>query len=229
MRLQLPGGHRTWGKYAAELLIVAAGVVLGLWASEWAADRRAETEVSDAYRALNSELLENFGTVKFRHAVEPCVRRRISDLQGWISRQAAGERTPLPNEIGRPGSIAVFSSVWDVSKAGQVAAKMPLAARLRYAAIYDSLDTFSDLQERERDVWFAIGDFAGLSEVPAPDRARLNGLLSRAAALDEALSLNYSNITKDFARLGVSPPVQLPGGMTARRAICQPFDKLRQG
>jgi hypothetical protein len=224
MRLQLPGGHRTWWKYAAELLIVAAGVVLGLGASEWAADRRAKAEVGDAYQALNRELVENLGAIKFRHQVEPCVRRRISELQNWIARQGTGARTPLPAEIGRPGSVTVPASVWDVSKAGQVAAKMPLNTRLRYAAVYDSLENFSELQLSERDVWFAIGDFAGLRDLPAPELARLNGLVSRAAAFDEALRANYPDMVKDFARLGVRDSGEMPAGLLARRAICQPLD-----
>jgi hypothetical protein len=227
MRLEPRERYGTWWKYAAELLIVAAGVVLGLWASEWAADRKAEAEVSDAYRALNRELVENLGAVKFRHRVEPCVRRRIADLRGWIGRQGTAERTPLPAEIGRPGSLTVPASVWDVSKAGQVAAKMPLETRLRYAAVYDSLENFSELQLSERDVWFAIGDFAGLADLSGPERARLHGLVSRAAAFDEALRANYPGMLNDFARLGVKASAEMPDGMLARRAICQPLDTTR--
>lgn len=223
MLRQLRARYRGWGKYAAELVIVAVGVALGLWATTWASDRTARTEVSDAYQALNRELFGNLNAVRFREQVAPCVRDRVSELRGWIGRHSAGERTPLPAEVGRPGAATLGASVWDVTKAGQVASKMPLEARLRYAAVYDSLENFSELQISERDVWFAIGDFAGLADVPAPELARLQGLVSRAAAFDEALSSNYPNIIRQFAQLGVTGDRPLRRGLVARRAICQPF------
>lgn len=226
MRLQVPG-KRLWGKYAGELLIVALGVALGLWATEWAADRRVATEVADARRALHDELTDNSEVIQFRKDAEACVRRRISDLRSWIQRQKAGERTPLPDEIGRPSSYAVLESVWDVSKAGEVAAKMPLEERRRYAAVYDVLESYSGHQQAEREVWFAINDFAGLSNLSATDLARLNGLLRRAAAIDEALNANYGTLSKDLTLLGVSPESGLPINVPARRTLCTSLDELK--
>lgn len=114
-------------------------------------------------------------------------------------------------------------SVWEVSKAGQIAARMPLDLRLQYAGLYDSLENFQGLQMSEREVWFAIGDFAGATSLPAPELARLDGLVSRAAAFDEALNANYDNLHADLEKLGVTTAGSLPEGMTARKAICRPF------
>jgi hypothetical protein len=43
MRLHLPGGTRTWGKYVSELAIVAVGVALGLAATQSAEDRQVRS------------------------------------------------------------------------------------------------------------------------------------------------------------------------------------------
>lgn len=225
MRLRLPGGSRTWGKYVSELLIVAAGVALGLWATEWADDRRTQREVNDAYKALEDELTDNLAAVRFRKSMEPCVRRRISELRSWIGRQGSGERRALPAEIGRPASYALLDSVWEVSKSGQIAAKMPLEERRRYAAVYDVLERSSEHQKEERQVWFSIGDYAGLSELHATDLARLNGYVSRAAAIDEALSLNYGTLSKDLALLKIAPPSEPLADLPGRRTLCTPLDK----
>jgi hypothetical protein len=228
MPVRLPGGARTWSKYAAELLIVAVGVALGLWATEWAADQSSSREVRDASRALHDELGDNYAAINFRKDAEPCIRRRIDDLRGWIAQQKAGSRTPLPDEIGRPGSYAMLDSVWDVSKAGQVAAKMPLEERRRYAAVYDVLESFSGHQVAERELWFEIGDFAGSSDLDARELARLSGLVSRAAARNDALSSNYKTLVDDLRRLGVKSPPNLPADLGARKILCTSFESLRQ-
>ena len=223
MRLRIAWDRERWGRYAAELLIVAAGVALGLWATEWAAERQAKADVADAKQALHDELTDNFEVIRYRKQAEPCVRRRIADLRAWIVRHRAGERSALPGEIGRPGAYAILDSVWDVSKAGQAAAKMPLEERRRYAAVYDVLESFSNRQMEERDVWFEINDFAGRADLSAAELGRLNGLVGRAAAIDLALNTNYATLTKDLGLLGVRPSQELSGDSSARRILCAPF------
>lgn len=224
MRLRLPGGTGTWSKYAAELLIVAAGVALGLAATQWAEDRQVRSQVDDAYDVLSDELGDNLSAVRFRQAIQPCVGKRITDLRGWIERQSRGGATALPTDIGTPGMPIILDSVWDVSKSGQVVAKMPLEVRRRYAAVYDLFENFATIQRLEREVWFSIGDYAGLSQITPTERARLNGLVTRAAIYDEALSSTAPTIFSDLAKLKVEPPGNAPDVESIRmRAICQPF------
>lgn len=207
-------------------MIVAAGVALGLAATQWAEDRQVRSQVNDAYDVLSDELGDNLTAVKYRQAVRPCIGRRIADLRGWIDRQSSGGSAPLPAEIGTPGMLIILDSVWDVSKSGQVVAKMPLEVRRRYAAVYDLFEYFANIQRLEREVWFSIGDYAGLSGITAAERARLNGLVSRAAIYDEALNGTAPAIVSDLARLKVEPPSEpLDVESIRQRPICQPFQK----
>jgi hypothetical protein len=227
MALRLPWDARFWSKYAAELVIVAAGVALGLWATEWAADRRAKAEVQDAYVALHDELTDNYEVIGFRLRAEPCVSARVAELRQWAERQRGGERTALPAQIGRPASYTILDSVWDVSKAGQVASKMPLEERRRYAAVYDVLESFAGHQRAERDVWFDINDYAGLSQLSQGELARFNGLVERAAALGDSLSTGkYRTLFKDLALLGVNAPAELPADQPSGKTLCTPLARL---
>jgi hypothetical protein len=223
MRFKLPVVSRAWGKYAAELVIVAVGVALGLAATEWAEDRQVRSQLNDAYDVLSDELGDNLKAVRYRQAVGPCVQRRIADLRGWIERRSRGDG-PLPADLGSPGSLVVLDSVWDISKSGQVVAKMPLEVRRRYAAVYDLFENVATLQRAERDVWFSLGDYAGLSDMSSSERARFNGLLSRAVVYDELLSLTFPTIVNDLARLKVERPSSPDLAAIRRRAICQPLN-----
>ena len=223
MRLKLPGDARTWSKYSGELIIVAAGVALGLAATQWAEDRQVRSQVNDAYEVLSDELGDNLAAMRYRQAIGPCIRRRIADLGDWIEQQPGGG-APLPADMGNPGTPFILDSVWDVSKSGQVVAKMPLEVRRRYAAVYDLFEYFAAIQRLEREVWFSLGDYSGLSRVTDAERARLRGLVSRAAIYDEALNGTAPAILSDLAQLKVEPPGNLPSAASIRqRAICQPF------
>jgi hypothetical protein len=224
MRLHLPGDRRTWGRYAGELLIVAVGVALGIWATQWAEGRQVQSQVNDAYDVLSDELGDNLWAMRFRQAVSPCVERRIADLRRWNEQQSRGASGPLPINIGTPGSLTVLDSVWDVSKSGQVVAKMPLETRRRYAAVYDLFENVATFQRLERDVWFAIGDYGGLSQLPPSERARLNGLLLRAEIYDKSLSGLFPGILSDLGRLKVEKPnEQLNLSDLRKRDICRPL------
>lgn len=224
MRVQLPGSSRAWGKYVAELLLVAAGVALGLAATQWAEDRQARSQVRDAYHVLSDELGDNRTSLRYRQAISPCIRRRIEDLRGWIERQTRSGGSPLPIDIGIPRTPNILDSVWEVSKSGQVVGQMPLEVRRRYAAVYDLLADFANMQRLEQEVWFALGDYAGLSSLTPAERARLGGLVSRAAIYDEELDATFQIILSDLARLQVEPAKKPLNLVSIRQAaICQPF------
>lgn len=226
MRLRLPGGSPAWGRYVGELLIVAAGVALGLAATQWAEDRQVRSEVADAYDVLSDELGDNLSAVRYRQAVRPCVRRRIADLRGWIDR---GGGAPLPAAMGTPGMPIILDSVWDVSKSGQVVAQMPLEVRRRYAAVYDLFEHFSTVGRLERDVWFTLEEYAGQSQMTPAELARLRGLVARAATYEELLSSTFPTIVSDLQRLKVEPPSSaLDMASIRQRDICQPFPSQSQ-
>lgn len=224
MRWRLPRKTDAWGRYAADLLLVAAGVALGLWATQWAQNREVQSHVSDAYDVLADELGDNLWAMRFRQAVGPCVKRRIAELREWNEHQSRGAAGPLPADIGTPGSLTVLDSVWDVSKSGQVVAKMPLDVRRRYSAVYDLFENVATFQRLERDVWFSIGDYGGLSRLSPTERARLNGLLLRAEMFDDSLTALVPGILSDLGRLKVEQPSeQVDMAALNKRAICQPL------
>ena len=99
MRFVLPSLSPAWGKYVAELVIVAAGVALGLAATQWAEDRQVQSQVNDAYDVLSDELGDNLTAVRYRHAVQPCIRGRTPTF-------AAGSRG------NREGVAQRFQQIW---------------------------------------------------------------------------------------------------------------------
>lgn len=223
MRIRLPGERRTWAKYIGELLIVGIGVALGLSATEWAAARRTKADVQDARLSLNRELATNFESVRFRDQIQPCVSRRLEELQQWTARQRLANNGRLPFEIGRPGWRIMRTSVWDVTKAGEVASKMPLDDRLEYAQAYDFLENFERLLREDAAIWLDIGYFAGTSDLTAVELRQLRGLVSRAKAYAEALAANHREIVPHLNQMGIKSDTPLPAGHAARKALCQPL------
>jgi hypothetical protein len=170
---------------------------------------------------LSDELADNLEAVRDREAVQPCLRQQIAYLRKWTEQQSQSGDTALPPDIGNPGMPLILDSVWDVSKSGQVVAKIPLEVRRRYAAVYDLFERFATVQQLEREVWFSLSDYGGLSKVTPAEAARLNGLLSRAEIYDEALSRTVRAVVSDLAKLKVEPSEPPDLGSVRQRAICQ--------
>ena len=223
MHFHLPKPLHGWREFIGEVGIIVIGVLIALGAEQAVKQFHSHHELRSATSALKQELALDYGSVVFRHDVDGCVSRKLAQIRAWTSAHPNGPSTAFPSGVGRPGSLAILSSVWDVAKSGQVASKMPLTQQLQYAKLYDVLGNFSRLETMERDVWFDLNDFTGL-RLNDRDVARLNGLVMREEVIQGAFTDNYPYLVRDFRELGILPSELQPNaGATFRKALCAPL------
>ena len=82
--------------WAIELAVVVIGVLLALWAAEWAQDRSARKSSQIAQDAMDSDLMfMALGTMR-RYSTQPCVRESIANLERAAATPIGAPFTPPP-------------------------------------------------------------------------------------------------------------------------------------
>ena len=77
-------GIRHW---AIELAVVVVGVLLALWAAEWANDRGEKRKDAQAIEALRTELVDNLTSIGLWQAMDQCQSDQIVYLRDLLANE----------------------------------------------------------------------------------------------------------------------------------------------
>ena len=121
---------RDWPGVGIELFTVVLGVLLGLQASEWAADRN-EREYRDQIIAAVAGALDEFRT--HGREIEQGMDARVAEFE----RARAAGRRPPPPVYREPGSERPPTGAWDAVVATGVARSIEPRLFLRLAMFFN--------------------------------------------------------------------------------------------
>ena len=128
---------RDWPGVGIELFTVVLGVLLGLQASEWAADRN-EREYRDQIIAAVAGALDEFRT--HGREIEQGMDARVAEFE----RARAAGRRPPPPVYREPGSERPPTGAWDAVVATGVARSIEPRLFLRLAMFFNRADNFGE-------------------------------------------------------------------------------------
>jgi len=141
MHIHKPKAAHSLREFLAEISVIVVGIVIALGgeqAIEWLHWRH---EVAEAQAAFEQELAGDIGVVEYRAQVAPCIARRLGELKTVLDAHARGAQVRMLGPVGQPQFPHIHNNVWQTALASQTVAHMPLELRLRYASLYDSLDS----------------------------------------------------------------------------------------
>ena len=198
MEIHKPKPWQGWREFLKEYGIIVLGVLTALAAEQLVEALHWRHEVADTRDALNRELANDRSRLELMQSQDACYMRRLDDLDHW----AGGGLQGRPTNLGEPTFRSFHTSVWEVAKASQAAAHIPLAQRLRYGSLYDVLAVGRQAVNDEREAWTAIlAVAASANGVGAADRMKA----ATAVARDRARRRrdNYAGFFASFDALGV--------------------------
>ena len=202
MHVHLPKPLHGWRAFAGEVGIIVLGVLIALAAQQVVQSLQWRSDMRDFRNAVDYELGRNLETFQVRIDQNPCVARRLAELD-WLLAQSRTGRTLTPQRpIGRPAAFSGYFSVWD-NKNADVDAHLPLNVRLRYGELYDELRDADRLGTLEVDVWRSLSQFDDPEPLDHSDRRQLQELLTRARQLDSSRRNGFTIITKLARSLGI--------------------------
>src|ERR1700740_1773110 len=89
-------------EFLKEYVIIVVGVLTALGAEQIADNLHWRHVVAEERAALNSNIRGNDAAMRARLSIEPCVQRRLAELDELYRRHAHGEPLRIIGPIGRP-------------------------------------------------------------------------------------------------------------------------------
>ena len=204
MRVRVPKPLHGWRAFAGEVGVIVLGVLIALGAQQVVQALQWRGEVRDFRKAVDHELGRNLETFQVRIDQNPCVARRVGELDRLLTQSRSG-RAPTPQRpIGRPAAFSGYFSVWD-NKGGEIMDHLPLQQRTRYGELYDELRNDEKVLFNEREVWRSMALAEQTEPLDHADRARLRELLARAEQFNEVARPNYDYALTLARALHVQP------------------------
>lgn len=220
MHFHLPKPLHGWREFVGEVGIIVIGVLIALSAEQavtWLHDRSAAREV---HANIFDEAQFNFNFVHARLAQEPCIARRIGELEGALARAGDGPLNPIPQWVGRPDFVPVFSERWKAATASGRSNLFTLQEQNKLDDLYGNFDLLKQYGAAEQDAWLKLRLLERWSG-PLPVEARLVFGQALAQAKYEDSEIRHTSywINLRAKDLGIRPHSQ---GLI--NSVCLPID-----
>lgn len=189
-----------------EIAVVVLGVLIALAFGEIADNWRWDRETAEARKPLTAELNRNLGRIEFISSQDACVEKRLVDVETWLN----SLRTERPlafndNVLARPVFSIPSTSIWEVVKTGQIAAHMPLADKLAYSQLYDTLKVYDANQNRQMETWASLEQLLRARTLAEMDIARGLALANAIRYLRGSNSRLLTARSDEIRFLGLKP------------------------
>lgn len=196
-----------WRDFLKEVGIIVLGILIALvleQAAAWAHDRAVGRE---ARASIRGEIAGDLKTVARRNAIEPCIQRRLREVDLYLDQAQAGRTTARPSWIGAPLSFLANHTKFQASQSAGRFVFIDEDEQEQMATIYSDLQDADEAGIRE---WYAWAELRSLATTHArltqADLSRLRGALQEARAADWYIRLDYNQVMDDARQLGLPAP-----------------------
>jgi hypothetical protein len=190
MHFHLPKPLHGWREFVGEVGIIVIGVLIALAAEQVVEALHWRTDVNEARRAMAVELSDSIGQSYERERLSPCIKRRLDEISGILSRATQTGRLPPVGMIGRPVYRTWVSNAWQTTVAGQTASHFSPRELNRLGYIYDYVERASKGSEQEMLAWTDLQSISGPGRpISQQEAAELIREVERARAWDSYVTV----------------------------------------
>lgn len=225
MHFHLPKPLHGWREFAGEVGIIVLGVLIALGAEQLVEAIRWRAAMSGERQALYSEARENIGSVRWREHLQPCIDRRLAEVDAIFHAHAAKKPIVLAGNVGRPVTSFMSTTAWQIAVSSQAVSHMSLGDKLKFARAFSSYENLDQALLREQDAWLklAVLDDPGL--LGDADWAGLRQAYAEAKTLNARIKL-ITQYVLSVGSLGPSSSRTFDANRTVRDAatnFCRPI------
>jgi hypothetical protein len=176
MHLHLPKPPHGWRELAKEVGIIVIAILLALGAEQVVEAVHWKHQAEIGREAVDLELSHAAGVFEERQMVQPCLDRRLKEIDGLLRTARQTGRLPSIAEIGRPPSRPIETAGWSAAVSGGVLQHFAQAERNLLSILAAQIAGYDQDAAEEQRAW------ATLKMVERAPGSISDGMLSEASA-----------------------------------------------
>ena len=223
MHFHLPKPLHGWREFVGEVGVIVLGVLIALGAQQVAESLNQRSEAREARENVIDEVEQNLDVFRRRTEIQPCIDRRLDEVEQLI--RSAPAPLPRPLWIGRPQIYEFYTQRWNTASAGGRTSLLAPEQQASLALFYSRFQASEDAEDIEQLAWARL---RSLEVMPRLDPAATKDMVE---ALQEARYANWRIRTNGaqaeiLAEKAGYKPRDL-GLQLSARSVCVPLRTTR--
>lgn len=194
-----------WREFVDELVIVIVGVLIALWVGKLSSTIDWQSRDSKTRDALSAELTDALTNLDARHAVAPCMDRRLDAIAEVLKRaQTSGRLEAVPQLPVSPGANWE-NGVWQVTVDSDTASNLPIEQLNALSLVYSNIGRLQARNDREREAWARLATLSGPARpIGSPELGELRTALGIARDMEARIEIAAQWMPKMMGRSGLA-------------------------
>jgi len=183
MRVHVPKPLHGWREFAGEVGIIVLGVMIALGFGQIAETLNQRSEAREARENVVNEIEQNLDVFRRRTEIQPCIDRRLDEIEQLI--RSAPAPLPRPLWIGRPQIYEFYTQRWNTASSGGRTSLLTTDQQSSFALFYSRFSASGEAEDIEQMAWARLRSLEVLRRL---DPAAAKDMVQ---ALEEARYANW--------------------------------------
>jgi hypothetical protein len=192
-------------KFIREVGSVVLGVLIALTLGEVADAARWQLRAAQSNAAINAELARVAGVLDERVMVQPCLTKRLTELDRLLREARISHALPNIAEIGRPPYRPTQAGAWDDAVSSGTLLHLTAERRATLSLNYPTIQSYDRELKEEQNIWATLRI---LEATPGPISddllAEASVSVARLRYSSEMNELSAKETRDDIFRTGVA-------------------------
>ena len=225
MDIHKPKPVHGWREFIAEIGVIVVGVLIALSAEQVAEALHWRHQVHLERESLRASAKEQLQVIVSRQVQQPCVERRLNELEVLFQKHKAGALPRLLGPVGRPQNRGSGMEPWQIAVGSQAVAHMNLNERDELAGAFSNYENLQQLFADADRAWIQLSVLDHADDLEPGDWTELRRAYAQVRATEDRIRTVIPYVLQT-ENLSISPPpVPLAEALFASysKAFCRPL------